>query len=155
MPSASSRANSSAQPGSSTITGSPGRSRVRLTMSSAWVAPMVVTICSGAAGTLMPASLVDRLRRRLPSPAGSPYCSDSSCSALPPVDAAHRRRHEGRFQPVGRKDAHAGLRLVARAMEHAADQGAGIGRHQGAGARAGAEPALSGGGPAAGPESRT
>jgi hypothetical protein len=82
MPSASRRANSSAQPGSSTITGSPGRSRVRLTMSSAWVAPTVVTICSGPAGTLMPASLVARLRRRPLSPAGSPYCSENSCSAL-------------------------------------------------------------------------
>jgi hypothetical protein len=53
---------------------------VRLTMSSAWVAPMVVTIWSGAAGTLMPTSFCDRLRRSAASPAGSPYCSDSSCS---------------------------------------------------------------------------
>jgi hypothetical protein len=85
MPRASSRANSSAQPGSSTITGSPGRSSVRLTMSSAWVAPMVVMIWSGAAGTLMPTSFCERLRRRLMSPAGSPYWSDSSCSTAVPV----------------------------------------------------------------------
>jgi hypothetical protein len=81
MPSASSRANSSAQPGSSTITASPARSSVRLTMSSACVAPTVVTICSGPAGTLMFASLVARLRRRPLSPAGSPYCSEKSLSA--------------------------------------------------------------------------
>ncbi|MDT4831587.1 hypothetical protein FQZ97_651040 [compost metagenome] len=73
MPSASSRANSSAQPGSSTITGSPARSSVRLTMSSACVAPMVVTIWSGPAGTLMRTSFCDRLRRSARSPEGSPY----------------------------------------------------------------------------------
>jgi energy-coupling factor transporter ATP-binding protein EcfA2 len=33
-----------AQPGSSTITQSPGRNKVRLMMSSAWVAPTVVII---------------------------------------------------------------------------------------------------------------
>jgi hypothetical protein len=57
MPSAASRANSTAQPGSSTITGSPGRSSVRLTMSSAWVAPTVVMMCSGAVCTFSVASL--------------------------------------------------------------------------------------------------
>jgi hypothetical protein len=56
MPSAASRANSTAQPGSSTITWSPARSSVRLTMSSAWVAPTVVMICSGVRGTCRPAS---------------------------------------------------------------------------------------------------
>ena len=44
MPNDSSRANSMAHPGSSTITGSPARNNVRLTMSSACVAPMVVII---------------------------------------------------------------------------------------------------------------
>ena len=85
MPSDSRRANSMAQPGSSTITGSPARSRVRLTMSSAWVAPTVVMIWSGEAGTLMPMSFCDRLWRSARSPAGSPYCSDSSCSIGPLV----------------------------------------------------------------------
>ena len=85
MPKDSSRANSIAQPGSSTITGSPARNSVRLTMSSACVAPMVVRMWSGAAGMLMPASFCDRLRRSAPSPSGSPYCSDRSRSALVPV----------------------------------------------------------------------
>jgi hypothetical protein len=50
-------------------------------MSRACVAPTVVTIWSGAAGTLMPMSLFDRLRRSAASPEGSPYWSESSCSA--------------------------------------------------------------------------
>ena len=85
MPMAASRANSTAQPGSSTITGSPARSKVRLTMSSAWVAPTVVMICSGAACTDSVASFLDKARRRPKSPSGSPYCSENSCSALVPV----------------------------------------------------------------------
>ena len=122
MPSASSRANSSAQPGSSTITGSPARSRVRLTMSSACVAPTVVTICSGPAGTLMLASLVARLRRRPLSPAGLAVLQRELLQGLGAGHAAHCGRHEGRLQPVGREHAHAGLRLVARPVEHAADE---------------------------------
>ena len=43
MPSWAMRANSTDQPGSSTSTGSPGRSRLRETMSSACVAPFAVT----------------------------------------------------------------------------------------------------------------
>ena len=85
MPSADSRANSTAQPGSSTITGSPARSRVRLTMSSAWVAPTVVMMCSGAVCTLNVASFLASNRRRPLSPSGSPYCSENSCSARVPV----------------------------------------------------------------------
>jgi hypothetical protein len=81
MPSASSRANSTAQPGSSTITQSPARSRVRLTMSSACVAPTVVMICSGTACTLSALSFCDSARRRPLSPMGSPYCSENSRSA--------------------------------------------------------------------------
>lgn len=37
-------------------------------------------------------------------------------------DLAHGGRHEGRLQPVGRKHAHARVRLVADLVEHAADQ---------------------------------
>ena len=48
-----------AQPGSSTITQSPGCSRVRLTMSSAWVAPTVVMICCGLAGIDQKARALD------------------------------------------------------------------------------------------------
>ena len=81
MPSAARRANSTAQPGSSTITGSPGRSRVRLTMSSAWVAPTVVMMFSGTVCTLSVDSFLASTRRRPASPSGSPYCSEKSCRA--------------------------------------------------------------------------
>ena len=81
MPRAASRANSTAQPGSSTITGSPWRSRVRLTMSSAWVAPTVVMMFSGVACTLSVASFLDNTLRSPVSPSGSPYCSEKSFSA--------------------------------------------------------------------------
>jgi hypothetical protein len=81
MPSAFSRANSTAQPGSSTITWSPARSKVRLTMSSACVAPTVVMMFSGAACTASDASFFDSARRSPVSPRGSPYCSENSCSA--------------------------------------------------------------------------
>src|SRR3989344_5359414 len=70
MPKADKRANSTAQPGSSTITGSPGRSSVRLTMSSACVAPTVVMMFSGAACTFSVASFLDSTRRS-PAP-GAP-----------------------------------------------------------------------------------
>src|SRR5207247_6566153 len=70
------------QPGSSTITHSPARSRVRLTISSAWVAPTVVMICSGTACTLSALNFCESARRRPPSPMGSPYCSEKSRSAL-------------------------------------------------------------------------
>ena len=43
------RAYSTDQPGASTRAQSPGRSRVRATTSSAWVAPVVVTICAALA----------------------------------------------------------------------------------------------------------
>ena len=58
-----------------TSTVSPGLHRVRVTMSSACVAPTVVMICSGEA--LMPCSTsrLARARRSRCSPAGSPYCS--------------------------------------------------------------------------------
>ena len=79
MPKAASRANSTAQPGSSTMTGSPGRSRVRLTMSSACVAPTVVMMCSGTVCTLRVESFLASRRRRPASPSGSPYCSEKSC----------------------------------------------------------------------------
>ena len=80
MPIAVSRANSTAQPGSSTITWSPARSSVRLTMSSACVAPTVVMMFSGAACTLKVASLLESMRRKPLSPMGSPYCSENCCS---------------------------------------------------------------------------
>jgi hypothetical protein len=81
MPSASSRANSTAHPGSSTITQSPAFSSVRLTMSSAWVAPTVVMIWPGAAGRPSPIRRADSTRRRSLSPSGSPYLSELSCRA--------------------------------------------------------------------------
>ncbi|MNV06623.1 hypothetical protein D3C71_970090 [compost metagenome] len=81
MPKADKRANSTAQPGSSTITGSPGRSSVRLTMSSACVAPTVVMMFSGAACTFSVASFLDSTRRSPVSPRGSPYCSEKSFNA--------------------------------------------------------------------------
>ena len=85
MPSAFRRANSTAQPGSSTITWSPARSKVRLTISSAWVAPTVVMMFSGAACTLKAESFFDNARRNPVSPLGSPYCSENCCSARVPV----------------------------------------------------------------------
>ena len=85
MPSAARRAYSTDQPGSSTSTASPARASVRVTTSSAWVAPMVVTICSGAAGTPTSARRLDKARRSRRSPAGSPYCSDSGPSSAPVV----------------------------------------------------------------------
>ena len=72
MPSAANRAYSTAQPGSSTSTASPARSSVRVTTSSAWVAPTVVMICCGAAVTPNSASLCDSAWRSRASPAGSP-----------------------------------------------------------------------------------
>ena len=66
------RANSMAQPGSSTITQSPGRSKVRLMMSSAWVAPTVVINCCGAACSPISANLADSTSRKPLSPWGSP-----------------------------------------------------------------------------------
>ena len=72
MPSAVSRANSTAQPGSSTITVSPALSRVRLMMSSACVAPTVVMIWSSAASMPMSCSRAESTRRRCASPMGSP-----------------------------------------------------------------------------------
>ena len=41
-------------------------------------------------------------------------------------DLAHRSGHEGGLQPLGRKHAHAGLRLVADLVEHAADERRGV-----------------------------
>ncbi len=43
-------------------------------------------------------------------------------------DLAHGRRHEGRFEPLGWKHAHARLGLVADLVEHAADQRGGVDR---------------------------
>jgi hypothetical protein len=129
MPSASSRANSSAQPGSSTITGSPARSSVRLTMSSAWVAPMVVTICSGDGRHVDAHQL---LRQAAPQAHVAGRLAVLQRQLLQRGRAGHAPHgggHEGRRHPVRRKHAHARLRLVARAVEHAADERAGIGRH--------------------------
>ena len=75
MPSAASRAYSTDQPGSSTRTLSPARSSVRVTMSSACVAPIVVAIWAGEATTPKSAILAASASRRRSSPAGSPYCS--------------------------------------------------------------------------------
>ena len=85
MPRAASRANSTDQPGSSTITGSPAFSSVRLTMSSAWVAPTVVMIWRVVTGMWMAASRCASTSRRAGSPMGSPYLSEWSCSSMPLV----------------------------------------------------------------------
>ena len=129
MPSASSRANSSAQPGSSTITASPARSSVRLTISSACVAPTVVTTCSGPAGTLMLRELGRQAAAQAAVARRLAVLQREVLQRPGAGHAAHRSGREGRVQPLGREHAHAGLRLVARAMEHAADEGAGIGGH--------------------------
>ena len=92
-------------------------------MSSACVAPTVVMIWSGAACTLKRRQLVATARGAgRCRPCGSPYCSENSLQRPGAGHLAHRRRHEGRLQPVGREHAHAGLRLVADLVEHAADQ---------------------------------
>ena len=133
MPSAVSRANSTAQPGSSTITWSPGAQQR---------AADDVQRMRGADGRddvfrrgmhaqASPASWKARGASRC-RPCGSPYCSENSCSDRRAGHLAHRRRHESRLQPFGREHAHAGLRLVADLVEHAADQRRRVDRRIGA-----------------------
>ena len=81
MPSACKRANSTAQPGSSTITASPALSKVRLTTSSACVAPTVLMIWLGAALMFICASLLDSDCLRFASPMGSPYSNENCFNA--------------------------------------------------------------------------
>ncbi len=50
-------------------------------MSSACVAPTVVMMFSGAAGTDSAASRLETARRKPLSPIGSPYCSENWCRA--------------------------------------------------------------------------
>ena len=96
MPSAASRAYSTDQPGSSTSTLSPARSSVRVTTSSACVAPMVVTICCGEALTPKSASLSASASRSRTSPAGSPYCSETAPNCAPLVTLRSAPASSGR-----------------------------------------------------------
>ena len=55
--------------GSSTIAGSPGRSKVRLTMSSAWVAPTVMVMMCSTGVHVERGQLLGQHAAELPSPA--------------------------------------------------------------------------------------
>jgi hypothetical protein len=126
------RANSTAQPGSSTSTASPGCSSVRDTMSSACVAPTVVTTCSGEAGTPMSASRRDSAWRRRRA-AGRVAVAQPGLRAGAAGGAAQRALQQPGVQPVLGQRAHAGRRCAAAHLEHAADQRRGV--HRGRRAR--------------------
>ena len=72
------------------------------------------------------------LRQRLAQPqvaSGLPVLQRKALQRAGAGHAAHGGRHEGGLQPVGREHAHARLRLVTLAMEHAAYQRCGVDRH--------------------------
>ena len=131
MPSAASRAYSTDQPGSSTSTLSPARSRVRVTMSSAWVAPTVVTICSGAGGDAVVGEL-DRQRLAQPQLAGRVAVLQRGLRRPARPEVALRiaaASIAGSSHSAGRVP-RPGIGLPPGRLEHAADQRGGAVRHR-------------------------
>jgi hypothetical protein len=121
------RANSTAQPGSSTSTASPGCSKVRQTRSSAWVAPTVVTICPGVAATPRSARRCDK-RAAQEGVAGRFAVAQPGVGAV--ADAAQSALQQRGVEPALRQCAHAGRGQAALGLEHAADQGRGVHRRR-------------------------
>jgi ABC transport system ATP-binding/permease protein len=122
------RAYSTAQPGSSTSTASPGCSSVRDTMSSAWVAPTVVTICSASAGMPRSASRRDSAcaQRRV---AGRVAVAQPGARRAAAIARRSARCSSGR--PASPRAACPCRAPAPPRLEHAADQRRGVHRRRG------------------------